>query len=145
MHLQDFCSSIVDMEKFGPYIRKLRKQRGLTLKQVEKAAHVSNSFLSQVERGVRNPPKPDILNRLASAYSVPAQDLMEAAGYIKGKSDEMRERERVDLAYEHVITDPNYSQGTRIKGQTLSFEAKKLIVRLYQKATGRNILKEDKP
>jgi transcriptional regulator with XRE-family HTH domain len=131
------------MEKFGPYMRKLRKQRGLTLKQVEKAAHVSNSFLSQVERGVRNPPKPDILNRLASTYSVPAQDLMEAAGYIKSKPGEMRERERVELAYQHVITDPTYSQGTRMRGQTLSFDAKKFIVELYEEATGRTILKED--
>lgn len=131
------------MEKFGPYMRKLRKQRGLTLKEVEKTARVSNSFLSQVERGVRNPPKPDILNRLARAYSVPAQDLMEAAGYIKSNPNEMRERERVELAYQHVITDPNYSQGTRMKGQTLTLEAKKFIVEIYEKATKRSLLKED--
>ena len=131
------------MEQFGPYMRKLRKQRGLTLKQVEKAAHVSNSFLSQVERGVRNPPRPDILNRIAGVYSVPAHDLMEAAGYIKAKPGEMRERERVELAYQHVITDPNYSQGTRMKGQALSLEAKKFIIQIYEKATKRNLLKED--
>ena len=131
------------MEKFGTYIRTLRKQKGLTLKHVEKAARVSNSFLSQVERGIRNPPRPDILNRLAVAYSVPANDLMEAAGYIKGKSDEMRERERVERAYQHVITDPNYSQGTRMKGQTLTLEAKKFIVQIYEKATKRSLLKED--
>lgn len=124
-------------------MRKLRKQRGLTLKQVEKAAHVSNSFLSQVERGVRNPPRPDILNRIAGVYSVPAHDLMEAAGYIKAKPGEMRERERVELAYQHVITDPNYSQGTRMKGQALSLEAKKFIIQIYEKATKRNLLKED--
>jgi HTH-type transcriptional regulator, competence development regulator len=134
---------MADMEKFGPYLRKLRKETGLTLKQVEKTAHVSNSFLSQVERGIRNPPKPEILNRLAGAYSVPAHDLMEAAGYIKSKPGEMRERERVELAYQHVITDPNYSQGTRMKGQTLSLEAKKFIVQIYEKATKRNLLKED--
>lgn len=131
------------MEKFGPYMRKLRKQKGLTLKEVEKAARVSNSFLSQVERGVRNPPKPDILNRLARAYSVPAQDLMEAAGYIRSIPNEMRERERVELAYQHVITDPNYSQGTRMKGQTLSLEAKRFIVEIYERATKRSLLKGD--
>lgn len=131
------------MEKFGPYMRKLRKQKGLTLKEVEKAARVSNSFLSQVERGVRNPPKPDILNRLARAYSVPAQNLMEAAGYIKSNPNEMRERERVELAYQHVITDPNYSQGTRMKGQTLSLEAKRFIVEIYERATKRSLLKGD--
>ena len=141
--MQDLRDKIPAMEKFGPYIRKLRKERRLTLKQVEKAARVSNSFLSQVERGIRNPPKPDILNRLAEAYGVPAHDLMEAAGYIKSKPNEMRERERVELAYQHVITDPNYSQGTRMRGQTLSLEAKRFIVQIYEKATNRSLLKED--
>ena len=133
------------MEKFGPYLRTLRKQKGLTLKQVEKAARVSNSFLSQVERGIRNPPRPDIINRLAMVYSVPAHHLMEAAGYIKGVSGEMNERDRIERAFEHVITDPNYSQGTRMKGHTLSLDAKKFIVEMYEKATGRNLVKKEKP
>jgi len=131
------------MEKFGPYLRQLRKQRGLTLKQVEKAARVSNSFLSQVERGVRNPPRPDILNRLAAVYGVPVQDLLEAAGFITGNTKERTERDRIERAYEHVITDPNYSQGTRMKGVALSREAKKFIVEMYEKATKRSLLKED--
>jgi transcriptional regulator with XRE-family HTH domain len=130
------------MDKFGDYLRKLRKQKGLTLKQVEKSARVSNSFLSQVERGIRNPPRPDILNRLAGVYGIPSQDLLEAAGYIKEKSGEMRARERIERAYEHVITDPHYSQGNRLKGLTLSLEAKKFIVEIYEKATKRDLLKE---
>jgi len=131
------------MEKFGPYLRKLRKQKGLTLKQVEKAARVSNSFLSQVERGVRNPPRPDILNRLAAVYGVSVQDLLEAAGFITGNTKERTERDRIERAYEHVITDPHYSQGTRMKGVALSREAKKFIVEMYEKATKRSLLKED--
>ncbi|SRR5258707_7778072 len=131
------------MEKFGVYLRTLRKQKGLTLKQVEKGARVSNSFLSQVERGIRNPPRPDILNRLAGVYGVPAHDLLAAAGYIKVESSEIRDRERIERAYDHVITDPRYSQGTRMKGLTLSLEAKKFIVEMYEKATKRVLLKGD--
>jgi len=131
------------MVKFGTYLRNLRKQKGLTLKQVEKTARVSNSFLSQVERGVRNPPRADILNRLAVVYSVSVHDLLEAAGYVTVKPGEMQERERVERAYQHAITDPGYSQGTRMKGQTLSIEDKRFIVRLYEEATGQRVLKED--
>lgn len=133
----------IGMEKFAPYLRQLRKQRGLTLKQVEKAARVSNSFLSQVERGIRNPPRVDILNRLAAVYGVPVQDLLEAAGFITGNTKERAERDRIERAYEHVITDPHYSQGTRMKGVVLSREAKKFIVEMYEKATKRSLLKED--
>src|SRR5579859_7252354 len=129
------------VEKFGPYIRKLRKQRGLTLKQVEKAAHVSNSFLSQVERGIRNPPRPELINRLAVVYSIPGRSLMEVAGYLP--KTESNERERIELAFEHVITDPSYSQGTRMKGQSLSLDAKRFIVEMYEKATGRSLLKSE--
>lgn len=131
------------MEKFGPYLRALRKQNGLTLKQVERAAQVSNSFLSQIERGLRNPPHPDILNRLATVYGVPAHDLLQAAGYIKMASAEKSQRERIERAFEHVITDPAYQQGTRMKGATLSLDAKKFIVEMYEKSTGRQLLKEE--
>lgn len=131
------------MEKFGPYLRTLRKQNGLTLKQVEKAAHVSNSFLSQVERGLRNPPHPAILNRLAAVYGVTAHDLLYAAGYIKTAAAEKSPTERVERAYQHVITDPTYHQGTRMKGVSLSLEAKRFIVEMYEKFTGRQLLKEE--
>jgi HTH-type transcriptional regulator, competence development regulator len=131
------------MDKFGPYLKQLRKQKGLTLKQVEKAARISNSFLSQVERGIRKPPRPDMLNRLAAVYGVPVQDLLETAGYITRNTKERTERDRIERAYEHVITDPHYSQGTRMKGITLSLEAKKFIVEMYEKATNRSLLKEE--
>jgi transcriptional regulator with XRE-family HTH domain len=131
------------MDKFGAYLRQLRKQKGLTLKQVEKLARVSNSFLSQVERGIRNPPHPDILNRLAGAYGISAHDLLNAAGYIKQESPEKQIRERIERAYEHVVTDPKYNQGTRMKGMVLPLEAKKFIVEMYEKFTKRQLLKEE--
>src|SRR5438105_1359342 len=103
------------MESFGSYLRDLRKQKRLTLKQVEKLARVSNSFLSQVERGLRNPPHPDILNRLANVYGISPHELLDAAGYIKKLSPAKRLHDEIERAYEHVITDPAYNQGTRMR------------------------------
>ncbi len=100
--------------KFATYMRVLRKQKGLTLKQVEKAAQVSNAYISQLERGLRNPPHPDILNRLAKVYEVSARDLMVNAGYLADDA-ELEKRHRVEQAYNHVTSDPNYSHGTRLK------------------------------
>ena len=71
------------MESFGSYMRRLRKSKGLTLKRVETQAQVSNAYISQIERGLRNPPHPDILKRLASDYDVPLRDLLIAAGYLE--------------------------------------------------------------
>ena len=117
----------------------LRKQRGLTLKQVEKAAQISNAYISQIERGLRNPPHPDILNRLAKAYAVPVRELMVNAGYLPDDA-ELENKRKVEQAYNHVISDPNYSHGTRLKGANVSLEVKRFIVEMYEKTTGRKLL-----
>jgi HTH-type transcriptional regulator, competence development regulator len=125
--------------KFATYLRTLRKQKGLTLKQVEKAAQVSNAYISQLERGLRNPPHPDILNRLAKVYQVPARELMVVAGYLTDDA-ELENRRKVEQAYNHVISDPNYSHGTRLKGANVSLDVKRFIVEMYEKTTGRKLL-----
>jgi HTH-type transcriptional regulator, competence development regulator len=129
------------MESFGSYMRRLRKSRGLTLKQVETQAKVSNAYISQIERGLRNPPHPDILNRLAKAYDVPHRDLLVAAGYLEEDSAETAKRRQIEEAYKHVITDPTFKQGMRLKGTHVSLETKRFIVEMYEKLTQRNLLK----
>ena len=130
------------METFGPYLRRLRRAKGLSLKQVEQAAEVSNAYLSQIERGIRKPPHPDILKRLAKVYEVPVEELLEAAGYLEDAQDRRLQRQKVERAFEHVITDPKYRYGTRLKGSALSQDAKRFIVEIYEKMTGRKLLEE---
>jgi transcriptional regulator with XRE-family HTH domain len=128
------------MNALATYLRTIRKQKGLSLKKVEKAAGVSNAYLSQLERGRRNPPHPDILKRLANVYEVPVAELLSAAGYLEEeKGNKARDIER---SYQHVITDPKYQYGTRLKGAKLSLEAKRFIVEMYEKMTKRKILGE---
>jgi transcriptional regulator with XRE-family HTH domain len=129
------------MESFGSYMRRLRKSKGLTLKQVETQARVSNAYISQIERGLRNPPHPDILKRLANAYDVQHRELLVAAGYLEEDSAETAKRRQIEEAYEHVRTDPAFKQGTRLKGTHVSLEAKRFIVEMYEKLTQRNLLK----
>ena len=128
--------------RFGTYIRTLRKRRGLTLKQVEQAAKVSNAYVSQFERGLRNPPHPDILNRLAKVYEVPVRELLIEAGFLKEESDAQRRREQVESAYNHVINDPSFEHGTRLKGSQVTAEVKRFIVEMYEKTTKRKLLEE---
>ncbi len=130
------------MQTFGPYLRRLRRSKGLSLKQVEQAARVSNAYLSQIERGIRKPPHPDILKRLALTYEVPVEELLEAAGYLEHVQDRRAQIQRVERAFEHVITDPKYRYGTRLKGSALSLDAKRFIVEMYEKMTSRKILEE---
>jgi transcriptional regulator with XRE-family HTH domain len=129
------------MNTLASYLRNIRKQRGLSLKKVEKVAGVSNAYLSQLERGRRNPPHPDILKKLAKVYEVPVAELLSAAGFLEeqGKGNT---RQRIEQAFQHAINDPKYRYGTRLAGSALSQEAKRFIVEMYEKITGRKLLED---
>jgi transcriptional regulator with XRE-family HTH domain len=129
------------MENFGSYMRRLRKTKGLTLKQVETQAKVSNAYISQIERGLRNPPHPDILKRLAKTYDVEHRELLVVAGYLEEDSAEAAKRRTLEKAFEHVQSDPAFKHGTRLKGTHVSLETKRFIVEMYEKLTSRNLLK----
>jgi transcriptional regulator with XRE-family HTH domain len=75
----------------GAYLRQLRRERKLTLRDVEEATgrNVSNAYLSQVENGRK--PSPDVLDSLASAYGVDYVDLMRRAGYLRGPGTDVAE------------------------------------------------------
>lgn len=64
---------------FGEYIKNLRVDRKLTLREVEEKAHISNAYLSQVERGERGTPTMKILVKLAEVYGVPVSILSDKA------------------------------------------------------------------
>jgi len=129
------------MENFGSYMRRLRKTRGLTLKQVETHAKVSNAYISQIERGLRRPPHPDILKRLAKTYDVEHRELLVVAGYLEEDSAEAAARRRLEKAFDHVQNDPSFKHGTRLKGTRVSLETKRFIVEMYEKLTNRCLLK----
>ena len=68
----------------GAHLAAVRKDRGYSLRQVEKLTKqaVSNAYLSQVESGKIQQPSPNILHALSAAYKISYEQLMEMAGYI---------------------------------------------------------------
>jgi transcriptional regulator with XRE-family HTH domain len=64
---------------FGEYIKDIRIDRKMTLREVEEKAHISNAYLSQVERGERGTPTMKILVKLAEVYGVPVSVLNDKA------------------------------------------------------------------
>ncbi|MFC2010567.1 helix-turn-helix domain-containing protein [Chloroflexota bacterium] len=127
------------VENFGEYLRTLRLEQKLSLREAEKLSGVSNSYLGLIERGQRPIPGADILKKLAPVYDVPARDLMRSAGYLKDEDVSLSEEDEVDMAFKFVMNDPRYKSGTRIKGG-LTVEVKRFIVEMYEKATGKKLL-----
>lgn len=59
----------------------------MTIRQLELYSGVSNAYISQIERGERGIPSPDILKKLSKPLNIEYSELMKKAGYL----DEMRE------------------------------------------------------
>jgi transcriptional regulator with XRE-family HTH domain len=128
------------MDDFGAYLRRLRQEQKLTLREVEEVAGVSNSYLTLIERGLRKPPGADVLKKLAPVYNVPVRDLLRAAGYLAEENREISEEEEIEMAFQFVMNDPRYRSGTRLKNGELSLNVKRFIVEMYEKATGKKLL-----
>lgn len=75
----------------GYFLASTRTNRGLTLRDVERASGVSNAYLSQLERGRIKQPSPNVLHALAACYGVSYGLLMERAGYPVPESGEAAE------------------------------------------------------
>lgn len=129
-------------KRFGAYLRALRDKAGLTQRQVHELANVSSAYLTQVEKGQRNPPSAEILNRLAQVYQVKQEELLREAGYLEGGYATLPD-EVIERAFRFVCDDPEFSFGTRLTHQGLTKEAKASIVMLYQKWKGKIILTEE--
>lgn len=77
-------------KELGEYLEKIRKQRNLTLRQVDYKSDVSYSHLSMIEKGARKA-LPLTLKELSRVYSIDYIDLLEKAGYI-----DLAEKEKIN-------------------------------------------------
>ncbi len=126
-----------DLE-IGPLLKRLRGNT--SLREVRRITGISNSYLSEIEKGERRPGT-SLLKRLAALYSVDIHVLMERAGYLDNEedgdpSDEPLEIER---AFQYVLADPVFRFGTRPDGP-LSLASKRFIVEMYERFSGKRLL-----
>jgi transcriptional regulator with XRE-family HTH domain len=134
----------MDEEKrkaFGEYLKRLRLAANLSLRQVEAQVDISNSYLYQIEKGERNPPKLEIMERLALLYGVSLDMLTEAARTIPPADQDLR-RKRLHNAYLLVTRDPDYISGMQLDPDNMNDDVKRFIVFMYEKATGTKLLSD---
>jgi transcriptional regulator with XRE-family HTH domain len=68
----------------GDFIRDLRRNAQISLRQLAEQAGVSNPYLSQIERGLRKP-SAEVLQQIASALRVSTPVMYLRAGLLDGK------------------------------------------------------------
>ena len=129
---------IMDPTELGSEIRKMRKEKKLTLDELGKKTGFKKSYLSLIENGKQGIPQPKTLKRLATGLNEDYFDLMVLAGYFNKEDAEYRrniventkkaqkelhqvlEKNRKDLEKDlyYLVTD--YKNNTYYKQELLS-------------------------
>jgi len=98
----------------GQYLASIRKDRGMSLRQVEETSkkEVSNAYLSQIENEKIKKPSPNILHALSEIYGVKFDYLMQLAGFIVSNSAKRADQRhgRVATFAEHNLTADEESE-----------------------------------
>ncbi|MCA1012827.1 helix-turn-helix domain-containing protein [Halobacillus halophilus] len=71
----------MDAKEFGAKLKELRKQKKITLLDLKARTGYSDSYLSQIENGYKDLPKPALLRKLAIGLDISPIYLMNLAGY----------------------------------------------------------------
>ena len=80
---------MLDNVELGEYLKKIRENKKLSLREVNKLTDISFTYLNMIENGKRNV-NPTLLRNLAKVYNVDYLDLYEKAGYIDLIEDEKK-------------------------------------------------------
>ena len=95
----------IDVSGLGGFIREQRDQAQMSVRQLAKAAEVSNPYLRQVERGLRKP-SAEILGRIAQGLRISAETLYVRAGILA-------EREGDEVVTTAIASDATLTERQR--------------------------------
>lgn len=97
-------------QQFGAKLRELRENKEWTLRRAAKAAGITHQRLAELEAGVARGtgkatrPSKDVVGRLARAYDVPKDFLLELAGYARERPL-ISDRDALLLDLFHLLSD----------------------------------------
>ena len=96
----------------GALIRKQRELQELSLRQLASLAGISNPYLSQIERGLRDPSE-KVLEALAQNLELSAEALYEQAGRPRQDPDSSTSEDPEPAVVAAVKADPDLTAAQR--------------------------------
>jgi transcriptional regulator with XRE-family HTH domain len=133
---EEMSNDALGYEGIGALLKRLRGR--VSLREVNRRTGVSISYLSQIEKGDKQP-GPNVVRKLAELYRVDPQQLLHRAGHGPQPDPYGDEAMDVERAYQFVLSDPAFRAGTRPDGP-MTVNAKRFIVEMYEKFTGKRLL-----
>lgn len=98
----------------GKEIRRIRKQKGLTLKELAKKTEFSASYISQIERNIIDP-SINSLRKIADALEVRSFQLLmneyKTGKVVRGEDRDIASFPNKNLVYEVIFLDPDKKMG----------------------------------
>ena len=70
----------MEAQEFGVRIRQLRKEAGMTLRELAAKVNIDFTYLSKIESGTVPPPSEKVISRLSKALNVGKDELLILAG-----------------------------------------------------------------
>lgn len=107
----------------GEYIRRQREMQKLSMRQLADLVGISNPYLSQIERGLREPSE-KVVDAIARNLELSAEALYEQGGRRRGKEDDDGEEPAVAAA---IRADPR-----------LTARQRQALLEVYGAFTGRS-------
>ncbi len=98
------------LEALGAFIRAQRQTAGLSLRDLAGRTHVSNAYLSQIERGLHEPSL-SVLRAVAAALGVPVETLLARAGVLAKEEGDGAPVRATEAA---ILADPALSEPQRV-------------------------------
>jgi transcriptional regulator with XRE-family HTH domain len=100
------------LESLGSFIRSQRRLANLSLRDMAELTHVSNPYLSQIERGLHEP-SVRVLRSIARALNLSAETLLAQAGVLESDDQPVAgngEGPRTETA---IRCDPGLTDGQK--------------------------------
>lgn len=133
------------MDNFGKQFKELRNSKNISLRQLERQSGVSNSFISQIERGKRNIPKPSTLEKLAKGLRISKEEIFKMAGL---ETDNSIDKYKPDWANEKDVLELDKFLQTNgemtFKGVELDAEQKQRVTEVLTQVFWNELNKKKK-
>jgi transcriptional regulator with XRE-family HTH domain len=122
--MTDPISSAWDAQRtaMGAFLRSQRQLANMSLRELANATHISNAYLSQVERGLHDPSL-RVLVQIGHALEVSMEDILSHGGEWPRSSDGEEEPGGVEAA---ILADPQLGDAEK--------EALRAVYRSYVNA-----------
>ena len=100
------------LESLGSFIRSQRRLANLSLRDMAELTHVSNPYLSQIERGLHEP-SVRVLRSIARALNLSAETLLSQAGVLEGEEPSVGGNGEGPTTETAIRCDPGLTDGQK--------------------------------